>query len=306
LPNYPECAIKEPMPTDTFETLNFIESLDFREDYRDPQTIQKLLPYWEWFYDHYFRVTTGGWQHIPNDESVLFVGSHNGGLASPDMIMMMVDWFRRFGVDRLIYGLMHPKVWQVNPALAQLAMKMGAIPAHPKLAIAALQKPASVLVYPGGAQDVFRPHNQRHRIHLNNRKGFIKLALRQGVKVIPVISYGAHDTLFVLGDCYEQAQKFHGWGMPWLLDIDPEVFPIYLGLPWGLALGPLPNFPLPTAIHTEICQPITFARYGKAAARDRDYVEACFLEVETKMQQALDRLVAEKSGASLFSLPWGS
>ena len=133
-----------------------------------------------------------------------------------------------------------------------------------------------------------------------------KFKLRQGVKIIPVISYGAHDTLFVLGDCYEQAQKFHGWGMPWLLDIDPEVFPIYLGLPWGLALGPLPNFPLPSAIHTEICQPITFERYGKAAVRDRDYVEACYLEVETKMQQALDRLVAEKSGTSLFSLPWVS
>jgi 1-acyl-sn-glycerol-3-phosphate acyltransferase len=284
------------MPTDT---QNFAK---WSLDSRDPQSIRQLLPYWAWFYDHYFHVTTGGWHHIPTDEAVLLVGSHNGGLASPDLVMMMVDWFRRFGVDRPIHGLMHPKVWQVNPSLAQLAMKVGAIPAHPKLAIAALQKQATVLVYPGGAQDVFRLHSQRHRINLNNRKGFIKLALRQKVKIIPLISYGAHDTLIVLGDCYEQAQKFHRWGMPWLYNIDPEVFPIYLGLPWGVALGPLPNFPLPTPIHTQVCAPITFERYGKAAVRDRDYVDACYRQVEGEMQQALDLLAREKSSSS--ALPW--
>jgi 1-acyl-sn-glycerol-3-phosphate acyltransferase len=37
---------------------------------------------------------------------VLFIGSHNGGLAAPDMFMMMYDWFQRFGSDRLVYGLM--------------------------------------------------------------------------------------------------------------------------------------------------------------------------------------------------------
>lgn len=282
------------MPTDSE---NFIDSLNKR----DAQAIKQLLPYWEWFYDHYFSVTTGGWHHIPDQEAVLLVGSHNGGLASPDMVMMMVDWFRRHGVERPIHGLMHPKVWQVNPSFAQLAMKMGAIQAHPKLAIAALQKQASVLVYPGGAQDVFRPHSQRHRIHLNNRKGFIKLALRQKVKIIPVISLGAHDTLIVLGDCYEQVETFHRWGMPWLFNIDPEVFPIYLGFPWGLAFGPLPNFPLPTPIHTQVCAPITFERYGKEAVRDRDYVDACYQQVETQMQQELDRLVLEKSRASFVS-----
>lgn len=265
-------------------------------DRRNPQVIRQWLPYGEWFYERYFRVTTDGWENIPSTGSVLLVGSHNGGLASPDMVMMMVDWFRRFGCDRPAYGLMHPKIWQVNPPLAELAMQMGAIPAHPQGAITALQQQAAVLVYPGGAQDVFRPHYKRDRIQFHNRKGFIKLALRLKVKVIPLISHGAHDTLIVLGDCYQQARQLHQWGIPWLYNVDPEVFPIYIGLPWGLAFGPLPNFPLPVPIHTRVCPPIIFERYGKAAVRDRDYVNACYHHVVESMQQSLDRLVQERSG----------
>lgn len=221
---------------------------------------------------------------------MLVVGSHNGGLAAPDMFMLMYDWFRRFGTERLLYGLMHPKVWRVFPAIAARAAQCGALQAHPKMAIAALRQNAAVAVYPGGAQDVFRPHAQRDRIHFAGRKGFIKLALREAAPIVPVVSTGAHDTLIVLGDCYQQAQQLHQWGMPWLFNTDPEVFPIYLGLPWLLGIGPLPNFPLPIPIHTRVCPPIVFERYGREAASDRDYVDACYERVVCQMQKALDEI----------------
>jgi len=258
---------------------------------RDPRFIQSLMPLWGWLYDYYFRVQTSGWQHIPADKKVLFVGSHNGGFAAPDMFMVMYDWFRRCGVERPVYGLMHPKVWQLSPSLAELAGFCGAIEAHPKVAIAALRSGASVIVYPGGLQDVFRPYYLRHKIHFAGHQGFIKLALRENVPIVPVISCGAHDTLIVLTDCYKIMQQLHSRGMPWLLGIDPEVFPIYLGLPWGLAFGPLPNIPLPMTIHTRVCPPIVFERYGQEAASDRSYVNACYEIVQSQMQQELNSLV---------------
>jgi len=251
------------------------------------------MPYWEWFYRYYFRVQTDGWHCIPPQGKVLLVASHNGGLATPDLPMMMYDWFRRFGTEREVYGLLHPHVWKIYPGLAKLAARTGAVVAHPKMAIAAFRQGASVLVYPGGAQDVFRPHAQRHKIHFAGRRGFIKLALREKVPIVPCISWGAHDTLVVLGDCYEQARQLHQWGMPWLFGLDPEVFPIYLGLPWGVSLGPLPNFPLPAQIRTRICTPIVFERYGRSAASERAYVDACYHQVRTQMQQELDRLVKD-------------
>lgn len=261
---------------------------------RNPDVIKALMPVWEWLYRNYFRVQTEGWHHIPPEGKMLIVGSHNGGSASPDTSMFMYDWFRRFGYDRLAYGLMHPLAWKVAwnvPGLARLAAQVGAVRAHPKMATRALHKGAAVLVYPGGAQDMFRPHSLRDRIHFAGRKGFIKLALREEVPIVPAISYGAHDTLIVLGDFYEQALKLHEWGFPLFFEPAMGVFPIYLGLPWGLGIGPLPNIPFPVQIHTRVCAPIVFERYGRDAACDRDYVDACYEKVYTQMQAELDDLM---------------
>lgn len=261
--------------------------------HRDPKTIASLMPKFGWVYRYYFQVRTEGWENIPAQDPILFVGSHNGGLASPDLPMFMYDWFRRFGYDRPIYGLMHRKVWQFNPAVAQLAQQMGALPAEPWSALAALQSGASVLVYPGGAQDVFRRYDDRHRIELAGRKGFVKLALRQGVPIVPLVSQGAHETFIVLTDCYEQARQLHDWGLlPWYLDIDPEVMPLYLGLPWVVGIGPLPHLPWPVPMKTKVCNPIVFDRSGREAAQDGAYVDQCYQQVVQEMQQALDELVS--------------
>ncbi|MBE9030012.1 acyltransferase family protein [filamentous cyanobacterium LEGE 11480] len=263
-------------------------------DDRDPHVIEQWMPLWEWLYQHYFRVQADGWEHVPATGQVMLIGSHNGGLAAPDTVMMTYDWLRRFGPERAAYGLMDPRIWQGALGTAQLATQIGAVRAHPRMGIAALERGASVLIYPGGARDVFRPHHQRHQVCLGDNQGFIKLALRYEVPIIPAISVGAHSTLVVLADLYPWMQQLHERGLPWYLGIDPTVFPVYLGLPWGLAIGPWPNIPLPVPMQTRICPPITFKHYGRAASRDRAYVDACHRQVQATMQVELDRLVQER------------
>ena len=259
---------------------------------RNPEAIKAWMPLWEWFYRHYFRVQTSGWQHLPSSGKVLLVGSHNGGLASPDTSMFMYDWFRRFGYQRPAYGLMHPSAWR-TPIFAVPGAQVGALMAHPKMASAALRSDAALLVYPGGAQDLFRPYHLRHQVHLAGHKGFIKLALREEAPVIPIISHGAHETLFILADYYQQVKQLQQWGFPWALDGDTGVFPVYLGLPWIIGVGPVPNFPLPVQISTRVCAPIVFERYGRVAARDRTYVDFCYEQVKNRMQAELDDLVQQ-------------
>jgi len=269
-------------------------------DDRDPTEIARWMPIWRWLYDGYFRVQTSGWENVPRSNA-LFVGSHNGGLAAPDMYMTMYDWFRREGLTRPIYGLSHYNLWRQNTWLSRMATKFGSIQAHPKMGIAALNSGASVLVYPGGAQDVFRPYRDRHNIEFAGRSGFVKLALRCNVPIVPVVSNGAHDTLVVLGDVYPIAKRFHdlGWfKWPGNGDLDPEIFPVYLGLPWGLSIGPWPNLPLPVPLQTRVCAPIVFERTGRDAARDRDYVAECCERVRSAMQAELDRLVAERAATT--------
>jgi len=277
-------------------SVNASSRLGWNLESRDRDFIESLMPIWDWLYQYYFRVQTSGWEAVP-DGQVLLVGSHNGGLAAPDMHMMMYDWFRRFGIDRPVYGLMHAQLSKSFPPGTELAVKAGAIVAHPTMARAALDSGASVLVYPGGVKDLFRPHNQRDRICFNNNSGFIKLALQYEVPIVPAISWGAHDTLIILGDLYPLVKQLrHYLKSPWPGAIDPIVFPLYLGLPWGIGLGPLPNLPLPIQIHTRTLPPITFSRYGIEAMRDRDYVQACYQKVYRTVQLGLDQLKAEVEG----------
>ncbi|MDJ0597575.1 MAG: glycerol acyltransferase [Crocosphaera sp.] len=268
-------------------------------DERDPQIIEQLMPFFGWIYQYYFRVQTDGWQHIPKIGKVLLIGSHNGGLAAPDTVMMTYDWFRQFGSERLAYALMDRRIWQILPGLARLATQVGTIQPNPTLARTALRRGAALLIYPGGAQDVFRPYQLRHRINFQEHRGFIQLALQEEVTIIPFISYGAHSTLIVLGDIYPQLQQLHRWGMPWLGGIDPGVFPIYLGWPWGVAIGPLPNIPIPLKLHTRVCPPIIFERYGQLASHDREYVKQCYRQVVETMQEELVQLVREEEGSCL-------
>ena len=134
----------------------------------------------------------------------------------------------------------------------------------------------------------------RHRIHLAGRTGFIKLVLREEVPIIPVISTGAHETLIVLTDCQAIIRQLEQWKLlSWNWPFG-KIFPIYLGLPWGLAIGPVPNIPLPRQIHLHVCPAIRFERYGREAARDHHYVSACYEQVHNQMQIALNRLIRER------------
>lgn len=267
-------------------------------DDRDPRVIQQLLPLLDWFYHDYFHVQTSGWEHIPPTGKVLLIGSHNGGMAAPDLYMTMHDWYQRFGVKRPAYALMNPTIWQVLPGLARLGTQVGTLRAHPQMALAALQRDASLLIYPGGVQDLFRPYTERHKIHFQGHHGFIKLALETETPIIPLISHGAHETLIILADLYPQLHLLHQLGVPWPFGIDPEVWPIYLGLPWGIAIGPLPNIPFPVQIHTHVCPSIVFDRYGHQAAQDLDYVKDCYQQVQTLMQIELDHLTQKVSRSS--------
>ena len=265
-------------------------------DQRDPELISRLIPIWEWFYKFYFRVNSDGWQNVPQQGQILFVGSHNGGLATPDLPMFMLDWFRRFGLERKVYGLTHSKVWQAYPAMANLAARVGAVPFYARNAQRVIDRGHSLLVYPGGGQDAFRPHHLRGKIHFCERTGFIRIAVWHGLPVVPLISWGSHDTLYIIDDCYPMAKTFHQRGVPWLFNLDPEVMPLYAGLPWGLAIGPLPNIPFPSKIYTRVCKPIKFPKYGYEASRDKYYIRQCYHHVVESMQSSLNSLRKEVNG----------
>ena len=55
----------------------------------------------------------------------------------------------------------------------------------------------SVVLYPGGIAELFKSSRNEERLYLSRRKGFIKIALRENVDVIPVYLFGNTSVLSV-------------------------------------------------------------------------------------------------------------
>lgn len=177
-------------------------SADFNQ--QDSEFQAKLAPFLAGLYDTYFRVDIQGWENVP-PQNALFVGNHNG-LLTFEVLMVFYGWFKRFGSSRKAVGLAHGIALN-NPFFRWLIPKLGAIPADPEVAYQALQNNYSLLVYPGGEKEAFRRFSERKLIDFYQRKGFIRLALRAGVPIVPVVSVGAHETYVILDRGEELAKK---------------------------------------------------------------------------------------------------
>jgi 1-acyl-sn-glycerol-3-phosphate acyltransferase len=142
-----------------------------------------------------------------------------------------------------------------------------------------------VLVYPGSDLETFRPFHDRGRIVLGGRKGFLELALREGVPIVPVVTAGTHEQIIVLtrGDRLARLLHAHAWART-------EVLPLMLALPWGLTSGFVPYWPLPAQTSLAFGEPITWPGLTAADAECPEVLERCYHDVESRMQAMLDRL----------------
>ena len=239
----------------------------------------------------YFRARIRGLDRVPQS-AALYVGNHNGGMLSPDSFVFVCELVRKLGMDAVPYFLAHDLPINL-PGLHQAIVLGGGVRASHDNAERLLISGRKVMVYPGGDLDAMRPYRHRDRIVFGPRRGYVRLALRAGVPIVPVVAAGAHQGFYVIDD---------GRWLARLLRLDRlrlEVWPITLSIPWGLTLGPPPGyFPWRTRIHIEVMDPVCFERSGPEAAGDADYVEACHRKVHGSMVVTLRRLSEERAAAA--------
>jgi len=253
---------------------------------RDANVIRAHLPKLEFLFRHYHHSTVDGLERVP-DGPALAVGNHNGGIMSPDMFAFMVAWWRHFGVNAASYGLMHDLAVRL-PVVGDLMAQLGAVPAHPANAMELLKRNAKVLVYPGGDIDAFRPWSRRTEIVFGKRMGFVRVALRMRVPIVPAVSVGAHEAFRVLTDGRRIVERL---GLKRFGRV--EVFPVALCLPWGVSFGPAFYWPLPVRIRIRVLSPLSWPELPAEAADDDVVVWRCREQVRAAMQAALDDLTRE-------------
>ena len=252
-------------------------------DQRDPAYLERIQPVigavLRWFdpeVQHFDR--------LPAEGPFLVVGNHSGGIYMPDFWAFLHRWVEERGPETPLYSLAFDFLFTL-PGAATLARKIGAVPASPENGARLLERGDAVVVYPGGDADDYRPWTERHRIDLRGRTGFVRLALRHGVPVVPLVAHGSHDVIIVLARGDTVAKRLG------LDQLRINVLPVVLGPPWGIAPVQLPTLPLPAKVTARVCEPIDWSRFGPEAADDPEVVRHCYEEALGRMQADLDDLV---------------
>ena len=252
----------------------------------DTEMVELCLPAID-LLQRYFRAEVHGIDRIPGGPALL-VGNHNAGITFMDPFFLGTAWFRRTGGRDPMHYLAHDAMVRI-PALGNFLMRGGAIRASHHTADAAFAAGHKVVVFPGGNYEAFRPFRERHKVDFGGRTGFVRLALRNRAPIVPVLHLGGHETFVVLRRGERLAKLL---GVKRFLRSD--AFPVFLGLPWGIGVGPIFHLPLPAKVLVEVGEPIPLDAYGPEAADDRASLQAIRDMVQDQLQRMMDRRADER------------
>jgi 1-acyl-sn-glycerol-3-phosphate acyltransferase len=259
---------------------------------QDESTMQRQKFAWNVLVDYWFRMEIDGWENIPSPPALL-IGIHSGAPFVWDAWTVGLQWWRHFGPERTLHGTAHDALMAI-PLIGRYFRAMGVLPAAPDAIATALAEGRDVALWPGGEVDSLRPWKERDLANLAGRKGFVKMAIRAGVPIVPIATVGGAEAMPVL---------FRGDRLSKVLQLDRllrlKVFPLAVSLPWGIAPAALPQLPLPAKIRTRF-MPAVEVDHDPARTQDDDYVDRKYREVQNSIQQGMDAL-ARKRALPLFA-----
>ncbi|MFD2231044.1 lysophospholipid acyltransferase family protein [Alkalimarinus sediminis] len=144
----------------------------------------------------YFSPRSYGTDNIPKDRPVLFVGNHTiYGVFDPMLIVKSIyqhsGIFPRSLADHMHFGV---------PLWTRFIKSMGIVEGTREICSALMKDQQSVLVFPGGAREVFKRKGECYKLVWKKRVGFLKMAIDHGYDIVPFASVGPDDALSIVVD----------------------------------------------------------------------------------------------------------
>ena len=169
-----------------------------------------------------FRPEITGWENLPARGPFLLVANHSAGVGLAELSTFAMLFAREFGTQRPLAGFAHPIGFRFWPITA-LHAELGTIPSTYEDAYAALKKGVPLLVFPGGDHETMRPIWQANRVDFGGRRGFLRIASKTEIPIVPMGIRGSHFTAPIL---------FRAKALAWLL-----ILPRMLGIKrWCVSL----------------------------------------------------------------------
>jgi 1-acyl-sn-glycerol-3-phosphate acyltransferase len=214
---------------------------------------------YEPLYRNWFRVEWEGLEHIPTDGGALLVANHAGAIPS-DAPAIMHGIETELG--RPVYGLAE-YVFRTLPVIGTWWARAGGVTANPHNAYRLLREQRQLaLVFPEGTKGTSKPYTERYQLRRFGRGGFVEIAMRAGVPVVPIAVVGAEESMPILFNIPRLAKAL---GVPYV----PVTANMAL---FGPLLGTVAYFPAKFKIR--VLEPIHFdvppdqTRYSRSKVMD--------------------------------------
>jgi 1-acyl-sn-glycerol-3-phosphate acyltransferase/biopolymer transport protein ExbB/TolQ len=143
---------------------------------------------------HRYEVT--GLEHLPTDRSALIVGYHGRPMAL-DLVLLQSLIHDRLGY--VPHAFAFTGLFQI-PVLGRMFHELGMVTGDGPHLDAAVARGEHLIVTPGGTREGLRSHRDTYRVDWGTRRGYLKLALRLNLPIVPVGGAGMDQTWHGLFD----------------------------------------------------------------------------------------------------------
>ncbi|MEW5743323.1 MAG: lysophospholipid acyltransferase family protein [Myxococcota bacterium] len=233
---------------------------------KDSELTRQLKPLGELLYEKYWRVHTEGVAHVPRGPCLL-VANHAGALPLDGPVLHLALKRERPDLADSRW-LLEDQVFHA-PFVGLLANRLGAVRASPDNALKLLDEGRPVIVFPEGFHGLSKPFSERYQLRRFGRGGYLKIALRAGVPVVPVAIVGGEESMPLFGKL-------------------PGGF-------FGVEYLPLTLPPLPARWFIRFAPPIDFTDAPKVPEDDLAWIERTNLAVRDQIEAMLGDLLAGRT-----------
>jgi 1-acyl-sn-glycerol-3-phosphate acyltransferase len=257
-------------------TTSIEEALAFEPPARDE--VEHSLGVLRW----YFSPEVTGIENVDRNRPTLFVGNHTRfGLLDVPLITreiyLQTGIFPRGLADRIHYKL---------PLWKEVITNGGGVLGSREMCRALMQSGESIMVFPGGAREVFKGRARNYQLLWKNRLGFVRMAVENGYSITPFCSVGADEVFDVVIDGEDIMNSAVGKLIKWM-DRDAHRLrdDMQFPLPRGIGLTAVPR---PEKFYFSFGKPIDTTRY---TGQSDD--ETVLRRVRRQTARSIEKLLAD-------------
>lgn len=210
--------------------------------------MRRMLALWQ----AYFSPVFVGMDRLDTQKPALWVGNHTlYGLL--DVPLLGAHLHDQYGITlRSLGDRGHFSI----PVWRDVLVKSGMVLGTPENCAALMKRGAHVLVFPGGAREVWRRKGEAYKLIWKQRTGFARMAIEHGYDIIPFASLGVDESLDILVDAKDVVEsRAWRWASTYLpldkLTRNGDMIP-----PLARGLGPTP-LPRPQRLYFGFGERIT-------------------------------------------------